>query len=416
MTETLPAPSGLVIGAAAMTMSSAFGQTYFIAIFAPWLKTDLGLSDGGFGLLYAVATTASAAALMWGGKVADFWPVRKLGSLAILALAAMCVAMWAVPAAWALLPILFGLRLFGQGAMGHLAITGTGRWYVRRRGRMLSIAVLGFPASEAVMPFVAVSLIAAVGWRETWLVAAGMLAAVSLPVVVYLLRNEPPPAGAGQAEVDSGIERRSWTRTEVIRKPEFFAVVAGIVVPSFAMTGIFFHQVHLVEIKGWTMPWFAGWFSLYAATSVATALMTGWLVDRYAARRFLPLFLLPMSVGIAVLATSASPWAVPVFMFLGALTNGAASTLIAAVWAELFGTRHLGSIRGVAFAGQVLASALAPGLIGVLLDFGIPLGPQYWGMVGYALISALWLWSLMPRLERIATEGSLLEPAPRVQS
>jgi hypothetical protein len=41
-------------------------------------------------------------------------------------------------------------------------------------------------------------------------------------------------------------------------------------------------------------------------------------------------------------------------MLLGALTNGSASTLLGALWAELFGTRHLGAIRSVAFAAQEL--------------------------------------------------------------
>lgn len=168
------------------------------------------------------------------------------------------------------------------------------------------------------------------------------------------------------------------------------------------MTGIFFHQVHLVDVKGWSLAWFAGWFTLYAVTSVLTALLTGWLVDRYAARRFLPLFLLPMACGILVLALSRSPYAVPVFMVLGALTNGSASTLVGALWAELFGTRHLGSIRSVAFAGQVLASALAPGLIGMLLDVDVAIESQYFGLAAYALASALWLWLLVPRLNRIA--------------
>lgn len=117
MRERPPAPTGLVIGAMLMTMSSAFGQTYFIAIFAPQLKSELGLSDGGFGSLYAAGTITSAAVMMWGGKVADFFPIRLLAVLAILGLAAMCLAMSSVSATWMLLPILFGLRLFGQGSM-----------------------------------------------------------------------------------------------------------------------------------------------------------------------------------------------------------------------------------------------------------------------------------------------------------
>lgn len=80
-----------------------------------------------------------------------------------------------------------------------------------------------------------------------------------------------------------------------------------MVVPSFAMTGIIFHQAYLVEAKGWSLAWFAGWFPVYAATSVFMALLTGWLADRFAARSFLPLFLLPMTCGILVLAFSTSP-------------------------------------------------------------------------------------------------------------
>jgi MFS family permease len=404
MTERPPAPSGLVMAAVVMTMSSSFGQTYFIAIFAPQLKAELGLTDGGFGSLYAVATIASAATLIWCGKIADRYRIRWLAVFAILALAAMCVAMSGVSAAWMLLPVLFGLRLFGQGSMGHLAITGVGRWYQRRRGRMMSLAVLGFPAGEAVMPFAAVTMIATFGWRETWLGAAGILVLVSAPIVLLLLRQEPTPPTAETPDLAAPATRREWTQGEVVRRPEFFAVVSGIVVPSFSMTGIFFHQAHLVEAKGWSLAWFAGWFPVYAGTSVLMALLTGWLVDRYAARRFLPLFLIPMACGITVLAFSDSPYAVPAFMLLGAITNGSASTLLGALWAELFGTRHLGAIRSIAFAGQVFASALAPGLMGLLLDLKVDIEIQYLCMVVYAAASSLWLWLLVPRLNRIAED------------
>ena len=56
-------PHGLVLAAFLMTMSSSFGQTYFIGIFAPQLKHALSLTDGGFGGFYMGATLASACVL-----------------------------------------------------------------------------------------------------------------------------------------------------------------------------------------------------------------------------------------------------------------------------------------------------------------------------------------------------------------
>ncbi|MFP4004530.1 MAG: MFS transporter [Alphaproteobacteria bacterium] len=397
------APAWLVGAAFLMTLSSVFGQTYFIAIFAPQLKSTFGLSDGGFGGLYTVSNVASAAVLLWAGKIADHYRIRWLAVLTLLALAAACAAMASVSAAWMLLPVLFALRLFGQGVPGHLAFTGIGRWYVRRRGRMISLAALGFPISEALAPMTAVALIAAVGWRETWFMAAAVLCAVSVPLVLFFLRNEPAhDQPSDDTDGEGAAERRHWTRAEVLRRPEFFVVLAGVVTPPFVMTGIIFHQAYLVEVKGWTLAWFAAWFPAYAGSSVLAALTTGWLVDRFDARTLLPLFLLPMAAGVLTLAFTDSPWAVPVFMVLGAATGGSAATLLGALWAELFGTRHLGAIRSAAFAAMVFASALAPGLIGALLDMGVRLEDQYVVMAVYALCAAFWLKLLVPRLHRLA--------------
>ncbi len=72
------------------------------------------------------------------------------------------------------------------------------------------------------------------------------------------------------------------------------------------------------------------------------------------------------------------------------------------MWAELFGTRHLGAIRSIAVAAQVFSTALAPGLMGILLDRGVTLEAQYLAMVAYGLAAALCLALLRPRLERLA--------------
>lgn len=401
MTERSRAPTGLVGAAFLMTLSSAFGQTYFIALFAPWLKRELGLSDGGFGGFFTLGTLASAAILMVAGRLADRWRIRWLAAGALCGLAAMCVAMANVAAAWLLLPILFGLRLCGQGWLSHLAVTGTGRWYVRRRGRMMSLALLGYPVAESVLPIATVVLIEQLGWRPTWLVAALGLFALSLPLVLLLLRNEPAhdqSADQGAAPVAA---RRDWTRAEVLRRPEFFALLFGGSAPPFVVTGVFFHQVALVEAKGWTIAWFAAWFPAWAGTGVVAALITGWLVDRFDARRLLPLYLLPLAAGVLVLGLATSPYAAGAFMVLAALTSGAGGTLFGTLWAELFGTRHFGAIRSVAFASAVFASALAPGLIGALLDAGVALDHQFIAMAAYTLAAALCFTLVLPRLRRL---------------
>jgi hypothetical protein len=129
-----------------LMLYSGFGQTYFIAIFAGNLKADLAISNGEFGSLYALGTLASAGMLAWAGKLADAISIRWLGAAVIAGLAVTCFAMASVQSPLMLAVVLFGLRFFGQGMLTHTAMTAMGRWFNRKRGRAVSIAVLGLPA------------------------------------------------------------------------------------------------------------------------------------------------------------------------------------------------------------------------------------------------------------------------------
>ncbi|MEO1293198.1 MAG: MFS transporter, partial [Pseudomonadota bacterium] len=154
-----------------MALASSFGQTFFIAIFSEPLRQSFSLSEGEFASIYMVATLGSAFTLIWLGQLADTVPPRRLAALIALALAGVCLAMASVTHWLVLIPVIFGLRLFGQGMISHLSQTTMARWFVATRGRALAVASFGYPTGEALAPLAAVALIAAVGWRQTWVIA-----------------------------------------------------------------------------------------------------------------------------------------------------------------------------------------------------------------------------------------------------
>ena len=84
------------------------------------------------------------------------------------------------------------------------------------------------------------------------------------------------------------------------------------------------------------------------------------------------------SIGVAILG----------FFFL-ALTSGANSTLPNAFWAEFYGTQNIGSIKATVIAVMVLGSAIGPGITGVLIDVGVGLETQYFGVALYFVFSTL---------------------------
>lgn len=94
-------------------------------------------------------------------------------------------------------------------------------------------------------------------------------------------------------------------------------------------------------------------------------------IDRFRAVALLPYYLLSLGIAGVLLGTLDHPFLAPIFFALLGLSSGASQTVVGAIWAELYGTAHLGAIRAMVHAVAVCASALTPGLMGVLLDVGV---------------------------------------------
>ncbi|UUZ64144.1 hypothetical protein LP417_02440 [Polaromonas sp. P1-6] len=73
-----------------------------------------------------------------------------------------------------------------------------------------------------------------------------------------------------------------------MRDPFFYGVMLAMVPPAFIGNTIFFHQVYLVELRGWSLGVFASSFTLYALMTLAFTLLSGPLIDRLSGRVLLP--------------------------------------------------------------------------------------------------------------------------------
>jgi sugar phosphate permease len=323
--------------------------------------------------------------------------------VALAGLAVMSLSMAFAGSVGVLVLVLYGLRLFGQGMTGHIAMTAMGRWYTRARGRALSFAGLGHPIGQSFFPLVTVGIVAAFGWRQAWIVGMFYLLALA-PFVFWLARRDPgeeAEAALKEARDADDMAIRHWSRSEVIRDPLFYILLPAVLAPPFMMTGVFFHQVHLVESKGWSLALFASGYPVYSTFTVALSLLTGWAIDRFGSGRLLPYYLLPMATALSILAYTDGPTGLFAFMILGGTSSGAGMSLIGSLWPELYGTRNLGSVRAVIVGGMVLASALAPGLMGWLIDAGVHIESQLFAMSAWAYGAALLMTMLSFRSPRI---------------
>ncbi len=371
-----------------LSMFSSFGQTFFIGLSGAEFQARFALSGGEFGLLYMVATLASAATLPWIGKVMDVMRGRTVAAMVMPGLAAACLlAAWS-PHIAGFAIALYLLRLLGQGMMTHIAQTETARAFIANRGRAMSLVVPGHQAGEALLPALFVLVAAALGWQGAWTAAAALIVIVGMPVIIGLLARARVPQ---QAEINQANAqgRRDWTRAEVIRDPVFYLLLLGLLAPPFIGTTIFFHQGHLIDVRGYDQLAFAGAFPVMAITTVGFGLVCGYLVDRFGSVRLLPFFLVPICIASLAAASITALWGIYLFMFLFGISYGLTSNMFGVIWPDVYGTAHLGSIRALVVSGMVLATALGPGLTGALIDQGITLPQQLWWMALWCVFATL---------------------------
>ena len=259
-----------------LNLGSAFGQTFFISLFSGEIRAAFAISNGEFGAIYSAATLASAALLSWSGRWIDRIDLRRWTAIVIVLSAFACVAMALTQDLWMLVLGIFLLRHMGQGLMTHTAITSQGRYYENARGRAVATAGLGEPLAEAIFPLVVVLTIAAIGWRQGWTAFAVGLVLVLLPVCLWLLRGHDRRhqrylhGAADGTSVNGGSSH--WTRKAVLRDPRFYFLLPVILAPAFISTGLFFHQIFLVEAKGWALESWAATYVAFAAASVVAGL------------------------------------------------------------------------------------------------------------------------------------------------
>ncbi len=396
-----------------LTLFSSYGQTFYIALSSGHIRAELGLSHGEFGWLYLGATLSSAAMIPVAGRFADTVPVERYAAIVILGLAGSMVALANAHS----LPVLFvslaALRFFGQGLMGHAAMTAIGRWFVASRGRAVSTAAMGIQFGESVMPVSFVAIATLVGWRESWLTNAGFLFVIVLPAV-YLLMRVPRTAQASEVSVKP--QGRQWSRNETLRDPLFWLLSIGMLAPPIFGTIIFFHQVYLAELRGWALGQFAGSTPILSICAVCSTYVSGILTDRYNTALLLPAMLVLLAIGLLTLSFVGSAWAILVFMAMIGFAFGIYATAFGAIWPELYGTRHLGAIKSAVTSMMVISTALGPGLTGHLIDRGVPYPAQIAAMGIYCTFAAA-LMAVAVRISARRTRAlEMATPSARPQS
>ncbi|MDR9364892.1 MAG: MFS transporter [Balneolaceae bacterium] len=384
--------------AVSFTFFSSFGQTFLISLFVPYFLTAFDLSNATFGSLYSAATLTSAVALPWLGQWIDRIPLRQYSMYVAIGL---LIASLVMAVSWHISMLFIGLillRLSGQGLSGHTAQTTMARYNDQLRGKALSISGIGYPLGEAILPSIIAGVLVLFHWRTTWALIAMVIAIFFIPVLWFLIRSEKTAVDDEIIEEDKPSASDQYKL--LARDARTWYVVPAILMPPFWVTGLFLYQVSAADQLGWSAALIASAFVAFAATRIATGLFSGPVIDRFSAKTIFPFLLIPMIIGLLVGFFFSGGWAAFVYLGLIGATMGFSSTIKSALWAEMYGTKVIGTVQSAFASLMVFSTALSPFLVGWLLDQSVTMNSILMIAVISSVLAGILSLKIMPVFSR----------------
>ena len=352
------------------TFFSSFGQSFFIGLFNSSIRSDLNISHGQFGAIYALASLISSLSLIWLGKKIDEFKLIHFSFLVIFLLFFASIFFSLVNGVYLLFAGIFLLRLSGQGLMSHTATASISRYFERSRGRALSATWLGLSTAEFIMPVTIVFFLSIYSWRSIWLSIA-LLIILFLPFISFFtIRKVTLLSREKENKLNNKNNIKSWTRKEVLYDPKFYLISLLMVALPAINTGVFVYQSFILESKLWGEFVIAKSFMIYAILSVLTLFISGPLVDKFTSRKILPFMNLPSLLSMIILFYFDSY--ISAYFVLGfmGISNGLANVLGSSTWAEIYGVKYIGSIKALTTAMMVFSTAFGTATFGLIIDSG----------------------------------------------
>lgn len=272
-----------------------------------------------------------------------------------------------------------------------LAIMGTGvgfvpvsavlaRWFIRRRGTAIGIAMVGISAGGMVMSPLIEILNASYTWRGAYVFLAILVWVIGLPVTLLVIRgnpgvmglqpdNDPPQAVIGDDAGSSDlVAENGWPLKAALRSRVFWLVTATFVLAPGAQMGVIQHQVPLITDIGISGTTAAAALGFTAGLGGAGKLSFGRISELIPVHYTALLCFGLQALGVFILMQATSMAWVWAYVFIFGFVMGGLIVLLPIVIGQHFGLASFGVLMGIVTFFQALGAGSGAIISGLVYD------------------------------------------------
>ncbi len=343
------------------------GQTIGVSVFVDPIIESLGLTRSQVSTAYLIGTLLGALALPSVGRWVDRVGSRRAMITIGAGFGAGLVAMSGVQG-FITLAIGFTLiRWLGQGSLSLVSTVAVTHWFQRRRGFVFGVMMTAVSALMALTPVFLNIAIEAYSWRTAWLLAAGAVWLIVVPIGWFGLVNKPADVGQhtdgdSAASVADAVthQARSHSRREAVGEGRFWLLSLTVATTAMLITAVNFHQISILGEVGLSSTEAATMFLPQVIGAIGAGLVVGALSDRVPVRFLLAASMGLMATGLFLINIVEPGWQVVLYAVTLGAAAGAQRPLAATVLPRWFGLANIGAIQGLSSFIGVGASAIGP--------------------------------------------------------
>lgn len=402
-----------IVGTGFLTnIASAFALASTLSIFLKPLTAELGISRGVFSLLRSGEGIIGALSAPFVGNLVDRHGGRWLIAIGTAIVAAGYFVLGHVDTFTQFALVRLSLVTLGDAMMGSMVVNIViAQWFLRRRGRAFAISSMGVGFAKVCMPIVAASLIVWFGWRQTWVVFGLVTLVLGVVPALLFIRRSPEemgllPDGSEEPVASTAKQNRAaadattnqdleWTRAEAMRTRTFWLLVITFGIASVGVTGLNLHVYPYVTDLGHPPLVAATVMSVIASMQLFSPLAWGFFAEHVDVRIAAMLRFVIQGIGLGLAMLTPSLFCLYAGFFLYGIGLGGNMVLPEVLWANYFGRRSLGKVRGLGLLISQVMAAAGPPFFGFLFDITNGYGLSF-AIFGCALFTSAVL-SLMLR-------------------
>ncbi|WP_245801204.1 MFS transporter [Pollutimonas bauzanensis] len=337
-------------------------------------------------------------------------PVLLLGNAVVVA-----ASIWTVNARDPVSFLLaFGILLsLGLALASPITLTPVlARWFIRRRGMALFFLSTGSMAGIAIMTPLLTSAIQAAGWQATILGFAAVYTVFTVPMALFVIRDDAPPHADQTAEqvaaqpAGMGSRPESLKLRDALRTAPFWKITLGLFACGFSMNLLGTHGVPMLMDHGFDATTSSLGVGLIGLVAIFSTLALGRISDSLPRKKLLAAIYFVRGLGFFALLVAGAHWELYVTAAIGGIVWAGSIAMSSAILADIYGVRLVGVLYGCAYLGHQVG-AMASSWLG---GWGYETFGTHWlafGSAGVLLLAAAVIVLFLPSREFTLTAPPL---------